>query len=160
MRLKQLCWSGLVAAVLGGLVGMTAVAAADAQFLPVLGAREGAQRSSQIPLANGFIDYVTLLNVRDGGINGVPLVWEECETVSDVPRGLECYERLKAKGSTGAAAFHPLSTPLLYALTERATHDRLPLIGARADAAEGRVFPYVFTPPITPWSQNTAKICF
>jgi hypothetical protein len=57
MRLKHQWWSGLVAAVLGGLVGVTAVAAAGAQFLPVLGVREGAMRSTQIPVANGFIDY-------------------------------------------------------------------------------------------------------
>src|SRR5262249_2848806 len=87
MRLKQLWWSGLVAAVVGGLVGGTAVAAAGEQFLPLLGVREGALRSVGSPLANGFIDYVTLLNARDGGINGVPLVWEECETVYDVERG-------------------------------------------------------------------------
>ena len=163
MRLKHLWWSVLVAAVLGGLVGVTAVAAAGAQFLPVLSAREGALRSLLIPLANGFIDYVTLLNERDGGINGVPLVWEECETVYDVTRGIECYERLKAKGSTGAAAFQVPNTPLLYALTERATHDRIPLISpgaGRSDASDGRVFPYVFTPPATWWSQNTAKIRF
>ncbi len=66
MRWQQLWWSGLVAAVLGGLVGATAMAAAGEQFLPILGAREGALRSLQIPLANGYIDYVTLLNVRDG----------------------------------------------------------------------------------------------
>ena len=87
MRLKQPWWSGLVAAGLGGLVGVTAVAAAGAQFLPVLGVREGALRSGLIPVANGFIDYVTLLNARDGGINGVSLVWEECETVYDIPPG-------------------------------------------------------------------------
>src|SRR5207244_9348983 len=135
--------------MLGGLVGVTGVAAAGEQFLPILGVREGALRSSQIPLANGFIDYVTLLNARDGGINGVKLVWEECETVFDVPRGVECYERLKAKGSTGAAAFHG-KTPLIYALTERATQDQIPLInmgGGRSDAADGRVLPYVFIPP-------------
>ena len=56
-------------------------------------------------MANGYIDYLTLLNERDGGINGVTLVWEECETVFDVTRGVECYERLKAKGPTGAAAW-------------------------------------------------------
>ena len=117
-----------MAAVLGGLVGVTAVAAAGAQFLPVLGVREGALRFVQIPLANGFIDYVTLLNERDGGINGVPLVWEECETVFDVARGVECYERLKAKGPTGAAAFQLASTPLVNALIERATHDQIPLL--------------------------------
>jgi branched-chain amino acid transport system substrate-binding protein len=104
MRLQYQWGSVLVAAVLGGLVGVTAVAAAGAQFLPVLSTREGANRALQIPMANGFIDYVTLLNTRDGGIHGVPLVWEECETVFDVDRGVECYERLKGKGPTGAAA--------------------------------------------------------
>src|SRR3989441_12489575 len=130
MRLQQQWGSGLVAAVLGGLVGVTAVTAVAAgeQFLAILGVREGAQRSSQIPITNGFIDYVTLLNARDGGINGVKLVWEECETVYDVPRGIECYERLKGKGPTGAAAFHPVGTPLAYALTERVTHDHIPLL--------------------------------
>jgi branched-chain amino acid transport system substrate-binding protein len=161
MRLKQLWWRVLVAAMLGGLVGVTAAAAAaGAQFLPVLGVREGALRSAGIPQANGFIDYVTLLNERDGGINGVPLVWEECETVYDVPRGIECYERLKAKG---AAVFPLAETPLAHALTERARHDQIPLIllgGGRADAADGRVFPYVFNPPVTWWSLNTAKIRF
>ena len=36
MHLQRQWWSGLVAAVLVGLVGVTAVAAAGAQFLPVL----------------------------------------------------------------------------------------------------------------------------
>jgi branched-chain amino acid transport system substrate-binding protein len=149
MRLKQPWWSGLVAAGLSGLVGVTAVAAAGAQFLPVLGIREGALRSSQIPIADGFIDYVTLLNERDGGIHGVPLVWEECETVYDVIRGIECYERLKAKGPTGAAAFPLANVPLMNTLIERATQDRIPLLSlgsGRSDASDGWVFPYVFTP--------------
>jgi branched-chain amino acid transport system substrate-binding protein len=162
MRLKHQWWSELVAVVLGGLVSVTAVAA-GAQFLPVLVAREGAVKAQQIPLANGFIDYVALLNARDGGINGVALVWEECETVYDVTRGVECYERLKAKGPTGASAVYLFSTPLVNALLERATHDQIPLLTVgvgRSDAAEGRVFPYVFTALATYWSQNTAKLRF
>ena len=163
MRLKHQWWSMLVAAGLIGLVGVTAVAAGE-QFLPVLRIREGALRAVQIPQANGYIDYLTLLNVRDGGINGVTLVWEECETVGDVPGGIECYERLKAKGPTGAAAVLPPGPTIGYALTERATHDQIPLItlggGVRADTSDGRVFPYVFNPPINPWSQNTAMIRF
>jgi branched-chain amino acid transport system substrate-binding protein len=162
MRLKSQWWSVLVAAVFGGLVGVTTVAAAGAQFLPVLGTREGGQRFVTIPRADGYIAYITLLNERDGGIHGVPLVWEECETVYDVSRGVECYERLKAKGPTGAAV--PLnSTPLAYALTERATRDQIPLLTVglgRTDASDGRVFPYVFNPPSNYWSQNTAKIRF
>ena len=160
MRLQQQWWSVLLAAVLMGLVGVTALAAAGEQFIPVLAVREGALRSFYIPQANGFIDYVTLLNARDGGINGVTLVWEECETVYDVPRGIECYERLKAKR---AAVFPMHSTPLVNALLERATHDQIPLLTGgvgRADAADGRVFPYVFNAPNTWWSLNTAKIRF
>ena len=84
MRWQHQWWSGLVAAMLGGLVGVTAVAAAGVQFLPVLSIREGRSRFHEIPYANGLIAYVTLLNERDGGINGVPVVWEECETVQDV----------------------------------------------------------------------------
>jgi branched-chain amino acid transport system substrate-binding protein len=163
MHLKRQWWSGLVAAVLSGLVGVTAVAAAGEQFLPVLSTREGGQRFVFIPRADGYIAYLTLLNERDGGINGVKLVWEECETVYDVTHGVECYERLKARGSTGAAVFHPTGTPLTYALTERAAHDQIPLLtvgGGRVDAADGRVFPYVFNPPSNWWSQNTAKIRF
>src|SRR5215510_8923468 len=142
MRWQHQWWSGLVAAMLGGLVGVTAVAAAGAQFIPLLSIREGVLRLHEIPHANGFIDYLTLLNVRDGGINGVPLVWEECDFVG-LPRGIECYERLKAKGSTGAAAFMLTYFPLVNALIERATHDQIPLLAAgvgRSDAADGRVF--------------------
>jgi branched-chain amino acid transport system substrate-binding protein len=162
MRLKQQWWSGLVAVVLGGLVGVTAVAAGE-QFLPMLVTREGAQRFSNIPRADGYIAYLTLLNERDGGINGVTLVWEECETVQDVDRGVACYERLKRQGPTGAAVVLPRGTPMTYALTERATHDHIPLLTpglGRSDASDGRVFPYVFNPPSNWWSQNTAKIRF
>jgi branched-chain amino acid transport system substrate-binding protein len=163
MRLKHRWWSRLVAAVLGGLVSVTAVAAAGEQFIPVLAVREGTVRSLGIPLTNGFIDSLTLLNERDGGLNGVKLVWEECETVYDVDRGVECYERLKGQGPTGAAVFQVAYTPIVNALMERATHDQIPLLAtgaARSDAADGRVFPYVFTPPHTHWSQNMAKIRF
>jgi branched-chain amino acid transport system substrate-binding protein len=163
MRWQQPWWIGFVAAVLGGLVGVTVVAAAGEQFLPVLGVREGALRVLGIPQADGFIAYVTLLNARDGGINGVKLVWEECETVYDVERGVACYERLKAKGPTGAAVVVPIGTPLVNALLERATQDQIPLLTSgigRSDTSDGRVFPYVFPVPSNYWSQNTAKIRF
>jgi branched-chain amino acid transport system substrate-binding protein len=68
--------------------------------------------------------------------------------------------RLKTHGATGATAFHPLSTPLTYALTERVAQDQLSLLTVdigRADAADGRVFPYIFLVPSIWWSQNTAK---
>ena len=49
MRLKPPGWSVLLATGIVGLVGMTAVAAAGEQFLPILASREGAQRSVGIP---------------------------------------------------------------------------------------------------------------
>ena len=42
MHLQRLWWSWLVAAMLGGLVCVTAVAAASEQFLPLLSVRGGA----------------------------------------------------------------------------------------------------------------------
>jgi len=42
--------------------------------------------------------------------------------------GVECYERLKGKGPTGAAYFSPLSTGITFALTEKAPGDKIPLI--------------------------------
>src|SRR5207244_11880141 len=72
-------------------------------------------------------------------------------------------ERLKSKGPTGAAVFSLADTPLVNALIARATHDQIPLLAGntgRADAADGRVFPYVFKPSLTWWSQNTAKLRF
>jgi branched-chain amino acid transport system substrate-binding protein len=107
MRLQRQWWSGVVAAVLLGLMSVTGAAAAGEQFLPLFGIREGGQRFVFIPRVDGYLAYVTLLNARDGGINGVKLIWEECETAFDLPRGLECYERLKAKGPTGAAVVVP-----------------------------------------------------
>src|SRR3546814_10470915 len=106
-------------------------------------------------LANGFADYLRMLNARDGGIGGVPIMLEECDTGYNTDRGVECYERLKNKGPTGAAVMNPLSTGITYALIERATADEIPVISmgyGRADASDGRVFPYIFTLPATYWA--------
>ena len=66
--------------------------------------------------------------------------------------------------SARAARCCPPGPTIGYALTERATHDQIPLItlggGVRADASDGRVLPYVFNPPINFWSENTAMIRF
>ena len=109
----------------------------------------------------GMEDYFELLNMRDGGIGGVKITWEECETAYNSDRGVECYERLKGKGPTGASIVHPLSTGITYRLIERATADKIPLISmgyGRTDATNGKIFPYVFPLVTNYWSQNTAKI--
>ena len=85
-------------------------AAQNEQFFPSLVYRSGAYAPNGIPFANGVADYYNLLNARDGGINGIKVTTEECETGYATDRGVECYERLKGKGPTGASLFMPLST--------------------------------------------------
>jgi branched-chain amino acid transport system substrate-binding protein len=148
------------------VLAMSGVAATDAlaqneQFIPLLVYRTGPFAPNGIPLANGFSDYFTLINERDGGVGGVKLTWEECETQYNNDRGVECYERLKNRGPTGATVFNPYSTGITYALIERATADEIPILSmgyGRTDASDGTVFPYVFTVPMTYWSQASALV--
>ena len=70
------------------------------QFFPVLVYRTGAYAPNGVPWANGYVDYLKLINAQ-GGINGVKLTWEECETGYATDRGVECYERLKAAAQVG-----------------------------------------------------------
>ena len=76
-------------------------------------------------------------------MGGVKLTWEECETAYNNDRGVECYERLKDRGSTGASVVNPYSTGITYALIERATADKIPVLSmgyGRTDGSDGRVF--------------------
>ena len=108
-----------VAAAGALLASALTFAQANEQFIPALVYRSGPYAPNGVPFANGYADYLTLVDERDGGINGVKIVFEECETGYSTDRGVECYERLKGKGPTGAAAFSPLSTGITYALTEK-----------------------------------------
>ena len=129
-------------------------AAGGEQFFPVLSYRTGPYGPNGTPFANGYVDYLKLINARDGGINGVKVTFEECETGYATDRGVECYERLKTKGSTGATAFHTLSTGITYALTDKTQQDRIPIITAgygRADSVDGTVFGYNFPLGGTYW---------
>ena len=122
-------------------------AMAQEQFFPSTIYRTGPYAPNGIPFANGVADYVMLLNERDGGINGVKIQFEECDTGYLTDRGVECYERQKAKGATGAGVFSPLSTGITFALTEKAPGDKIPLLTmayGRSDSADGRVFPWNF----------------
>jgi branched-chain amino acid transport system substrate-binding protein len=100
-------------------------------------------------------------NARDGGINGVKITFEECETGYATDRGVECYERLKGKGPTGAAYFSPLSTGITFALTEKAPGDKVPLITmgyGRADSRDGAVFEWNFPLLGTYWTAANVAI--
>ena len=38
-----------------------------------------------------------MLNERDGGVNGVKIEYDECETGYSTEKGVECYEKTKSK---------------------------------------------------------------
>ena len=137
-----------------------AVAQPKEIFIPLLVYRTGPYAPSGIPIADGFVDYFTLVNERDGGINGVKLVWEECETQYDTKQGVECYERLKGKNG-GADVVNPYSTGITYQLIPKAAVDKIPVFSmgyGMTAAADGRWFPWVFNFPTTYWSQASAVI--
>jgi len=127
-------------------------------FVPLLVYRTGPFAPSGIPIANGFVDYFTLLNERDGGINGVKVTWEECETQYDTKQGVECYERLKGKS---AALVNPYSTGISYQLIPKAPVDKVPVFSmgyGMSASSDGRWFPWVFNFPTNYWSQASAVI--
>ena len=151
----------ILIAALGLALAGTALAAE--QFIPVPSYRVGPYASGGTKYYGGMIDYLNYVNLKEGGVGGVKLAYEECETEYKNDRGVECYERLKKKGESGASAFNFMSTGITYATMDRADKDKIPLmtIGfGRADAKDGSVFPYVFPLVTSYWSQATAKIQF
>ncbi|OLA96835.1 MAG: ABC transporter permease [Candidatus Rokubacteria bacterium 13_1_20CM_4_70_14] len=161
MTLKTLMSGALAAALVAGPMAAAAPAQPKEMFIPLLVYRTGPYAPSGIPIANGFVDYFTLLNERDGGINGVKLTWEECETQYKTDLGIECYEKLKGKGPTGAAVVNPYSTGITYQLIPKASVDKVPVFSmgyGMTAAADGRWFPWVFSFPTTYWSQASAVI--
>ncbi|MBL8303685.1 MAG: ABC transporter substrate-binding protein, partial [Ideonella sp.] len=152
MTLRSIALAATLAAA--GIAGLTtapaAIAQAKEQFFPVLVYRTGAYAPNGVPFANGYVDYLKLTNAR-GGINGVKVSFEECETGYATDRGVECYERLKGKGAT---VFQPLSTGITFALTEKAPADKIPLITAgygRSESTDGNVFKWNFPLTGTYW---------
>src|SRR5262245_4243988 len=111
-----------LAAPLCAILGAAAIAvpalAQNVQFIPQLVYRTGAYAPNGVPFANGIADYYTLVNERDGGINGVKIVFEECEFGYATDRGVECY----------ASYVLPNSTGVTFALTEKAPVDKIPII--------------------------------
>src|SRR5215213_7313753 len=153
MTTKLLSVAGV--AVLGSVALAAPALAQNEQFIPHLVYRTGAYAPNGIPFANGVADYYKLVNERDGGINGVKIVFEECDTGYATDRGVECYERLKGKGPTGAAYVIPLSTGITFALTEKAPIDKIPIISmgyGRSESRDGSVFQWNFPLLGTYWT--------
>src|SRR3546814_18538409 len=73
--------------VAGSMGAMPAPAAAQDQFIPLLAYRTGSFAPLGIPWADGKLDYLKLVNARDGGINGVKISYEECAKGYATDRG-------------------------------------------------------------------------
>lgn len=145
MKLAKLAIVTAVAATVGSTSAL-----ADLVF-PSLSYRTGPYAAGGIPFADGYADYFTLLNERDGGINGVTARILECETGYNTQKGVECYESTKGEGSL---VYQPLSTGITYQLIPKATADGIPVHSmgyGRTSAANGRVFSHVFNYPGTYW---------
>jgi branched-chain amino acid transport system substrate-binding protein len=129
-----------------------AVIPSDAKLVfPSLSYRTGPYAPNGIPFADGYADYFTLLNERDGGIGGVPIKLIECETGYNTEKGVECYESTKGEG---ALVYQPLSTGITYQLIPKATADGIPVHSmgyGRTSAANGKVFSHIFNYPGTYW---------
>ena len=140
----------IVAASASSLVATSAFAQAKEQFIPVLSYRTGPYAPNGVPWANGYVDYLKLVNAR-GGINGVKLTFEECETAYDTAKSVECYERLKGKGAT---LVQPLSTGATFAITEKAPADKISVVTVgygRSESSDGTVFKWNFPLAGTYW---------
>ena len=155
MKFKSLSIHAGIAAALCAVAAPAALAQAKEQFVPVLSYRTGPYAPNGVPWANGFVDYLKLTNAR-GGINGVKISFEECETGYDTGKSVECYERLKGKG---ASFVQPLSTGATFAITEKAPVDKIPLISVgygRSESQDGGVFKWNFPIAGTYWVASDA----
>jgi branched-chain amino acid transport system substrate-binding protein len=136
--------------------------AAQEQYFPLQSYRVGPYAAGGSGFFGGFIDYMNLINLRDGGVNGVKLTWSECETQYIVEKGVECCERMK-NHVPAPSAWNPLSVGIAYAMIPDVTADKVPLITidhGRTDSTDGAVFPYVFPLLMNPYSETSAIINF
>ena len=131
-------------------LGMASAASAQLVFAG-LDYRTGPYAPGGVPFADGYADYFTLLQERDGGIGGEPIEYLTCETAYNTEQGVECYESTKGEG---VLVYQPLSTGITYQLIPKVTNDQIPLhtMGyGRTSAANGAVFPWVFNYPGNYW---------
>ncbi|MDH5452075.1 MAG: ABC transporter substrate-binding protein, partial [Paracoccaceae bacterium] len=138
------------AALAAAALAVATPAMAELVF-PSLSYRTGPYAPNGIPYADGFADYMTLLNERDGGVGGEKITVPECETAYNTEKGVECYEATKG---SGALAYNPLSTGITYQLIPKVTADGISLYTpgyGRTSASNGTVFSNVFNYPANYW---------
>lgn len=146
-----------LASVALGVIMAAAPAMADL-VVPNLSYRTGPYGANGTQYADGFNDYFTLLNERDGGIGGEKIQTPECETAYNTEKGVECYESTKGDG---ALVYNPLSTGITYQLIPKVSTDGIPLYTpgyGRTSAKNGKVFEWVFNAPANYWDGASVAI--
>ena len=146
----------LISAAVAAIVA-AGPAMADLTFTS-LSYRTGPYAANGIPFADGYADYFTLLNERDGGIGGEKVNLLECETGYNTEKGVECYE--STKGSD-ALVYEPLSTGITYQLIPKATADGIAVHSGgygRTSAKNGAVFRNIFNYPANYWDGASIAI--
>ncbi|MBV9075942.1 MAG: ABC transporter substrate-binding protein [Methylobacteriaceae bacterium] len=126
-------------------------AQAQGIYVPLFSYRTGPFAGSGLTISNGMHDYLDMLNERDGGIGGVKVVVEECETGYDTKKGVECYEAVQGKNPV---MINPWSTGITLPLIPKAAVDKIPILSMAyglSAAADGGRFPWIFNPPNTYW---------
>lgn len=134
-----------VAGLVAMLVSATPVIADYYVPMPVY--RIGPYAAGGTGYFGGIIDYYRLLNEKEGGIGGVKVVWDECETEYNRTKGIECYHRQKKSELGEALYFDPLSVGISSSLIEQGRKDKLSIISVnhgRTETERGDVFPYQF----------------
>ena len=151
MRLKYLVLGAAVAGVIGASVPASEALASDSLLVPLFTYRTGPFANSGIPIANGMHDYLNMLNARDGGIGGVKVDVQECETQYKNEKGVECYDSFKSRNPI---VIGPYSTGITLALIPKASVDKIPVLSMAyglSASAVGADFPWIFNPPDTYW---------
>jgi branched-chain amino acid transport system substrate-binding protein len=155
---------GLVSVVAAAAMAASTASAQDQeQYFGIPSSRVGPYSAMGTGYYGGIIDYLNYVNIKQGGVNGVKLAWEECETEYNAARTVECYQRLLQKGDQRIVVFDTLGTPGAYAVIGRMAPDNVVLAQygyGRTDAADGTVWPWVFNAAGQYWAQSAAHLNF
>lgn len=119
----------------------TAMDQAQEQYFGIPSSRVGPYSAMGTGYYGGIIDYLNYVNMKEGGVNGVKLTYEECETEYNAARTVECYQRLLKKGDQKIVVFAQYGY-------------------GRTDAADGTVWPWVFNAAGHYWGQIAVKMNF
>ena len=134
----------------------------EKQYFPIASSRVGPYSAMGTGYYGAQIDYMNYVNMN-GGVNGVMLTWQECETEYNAVKTVECYQRLLEKDGQRIVVFDTLGTPGAYAVINRMAEDNVVLAQygyGRTDGADGRVWPWVFNAASHYWSQIAVKMKF